>query len=278
MLLTIQNFADLFVDACLRDDKSELLFLSLFGRDTSILQFFSAFSLKRSEGGLIEGANAQLVLHDDAMRQHTVVVSDVDRLEKLTGRLPSENLFGPLTHAWLFDPCLTRCDRGKREAWVLDEGTGERDAHKLWRRITELSPVPLLEHWREAIIDGLGERLVRPLVESNAVPLGAIGGYRVHLPTAFEAFVSTAVARGLLLPSGEQHKTLDTVAGLYRELARLGLDRSGLLVALGGGVVGDLTGFVAATTEKQRHGSRNCRAAIPGAGTGASSSLRTCAA
>lgn len=219
MLLTIQNFADLFVDACLRDDKSELLFLSLFGRDTSILQFFSAFSLKRNEGGLIEGANAQFVLHDDAMRPHTVVVSDVDRLEKLTGRLPSENLFGPLTHAWLFDPCLTCCDRGKREAWLLDEGTGERDAHKLWRRITELSPVPLLEHWREAIIDGLGERLVRPLAENNAAPLGAIGGYRVHLPTGFEAFVSAAVVRGLLLPSGEAPRAAERIAAMASEFA-----------------------------------------------------------
>lgn len=49
------------------------------------------------------------------------------------------------------------------------------------------------------------------------------------------------------MPDGEQYKTLDTVAQLYADFARLGLDRSGMVIALGGGVVGDTAGFAAAT-------------------------------
>ena len=49
------------------------------------------------------------------------------------------------------------------------------------------------------------------------------------------------------MPAGETHKTLQTVAQLYRQLLAAGLDRRGLVVALGGGVVGDVAGFVAAT-------------------------------
>ena len=48
-------------------------------------------------------------------------------------------------------------------------------------------------------------------------------------------------------PAGEAHKTLDTVRDLYERLIREGYDRKDLLIALGGGVVGDLTGFAAAT-------------------------------
>ena len=50
----------------------------------------------------------------------------------------------------------------------------------------------------------------------------------------------------LMVPAGEEHKRLATVERLTEELAGLGADRDSVLVALGGGVVGDMTGCVAA--------------------------------
>ena len=50
----------------------------------------------------------------------------------------------------------------------------------------------------------------------------------------------------LFLPPGEKHKTLSNVERLAREMVRAGGDRGSLLVALGGGIVGDVGGFVAA--------------------------------
>ena len=50
----------------------------------------------------------------------------------------------------------------------------------------------------------------------------------------------------LLVPAGEQHKRLATVERLAEELAQHGADRDAVLIALGGGVLGDLTGFLAA--------------------------------
>jgi 3-dehydroquinate synthase len=50
-----------------------------------------------------------------------------------------------------------------------------------------------------------------------------------------------------LMKDGEQYKTLNTVGKLYGELVAAGLDRSGTVLALGGGVVGDTAGFAAAT-------------------------------
>ncbi len=48
-------------------------------------------------------------------------------------------------------------------------------------------------------------------------------------------------------PAGEEHKTLDTVENVYEFLIQNKFDRTDMLAALGGGVVGDLTGFTAAT-------------------------------
>ncbi len=49
------------------------------------------------------------------------------------------------------------------------------------------------------------------------------------------------------LPDGEQFKTLETVAGLYDQFVTAKLDRHSSIIALGGGVIGDMTGFAAAT-------------------------------
>ena len=50
-----------------------------------------------------------------------------------------------------------------------------------------------------------------------------------------------------VFPQGEANKTLDTVKEIYRFLIEEGFDRKDCLVALGGGVVGDVTGYAAAT-------------------------------
>jgi len=50
-----------------------------------------------------------------------------------------------------------------------------------------------------------------------------------------------------VLEAGEKSKTLDTVRDIYAFLMDCRLERSSVLIALGGGVVGDITGFAAAT-------------------------------
>jgi 3-dehydroquinate synthase len=50
----------------------------------------------------------------------------------------------------------------------------------------------------------------------------------------------------LFLPAGERHKRLATVESLAQQLVLAGADRDSILLAFGGGVVGDVTGFLAA--------------------------------
>ncbi len=51
----------------------------------------------------------------------------------------------------------------------------------------------------------------------------------------------------ITIPEGSQQKTLTTVQAIYDQLLDLGFDRSGTIIALGGSVIGDIAGFVAAT-------------------------------
>ena len=51
----------------------------------------------------------------------------------------------------------------------------------------------------------------------------------------------------IIIPAGEQSKSLDELAGIYDALIELRAERSEAILAIGGGVVGDLAGFAAAT-------------------------------
>ena len=57
----------------------------------------------------------------------------------------------------------------------------------------------------------------------------------------------------LVLPDGEEHKNLDTLNTIYDALLSNRLDRNTTLIALGGGVIGDITGFAAASYQRGVH-------------------------
>ena len=54
----------------------------------------------------------------------------------------------------------------------------------------------------------------------------------------------------LILPDGEEHKSLDTLNTIFTALLENRFDRNCTLIALGGGVVGDITGFAAASYQR----------------------------
>ena len=85
-------------------------------------------------------------------------------------------------------------------------------------------------------------RGVRALIvtDSNVYPL-----YAGQVARSLESAGYTVSA--FTFPAGEEQKRLDTIARIYAKLAEENLTRSDLLVALGGGVTGDMTGFAAAT-------------------------------
>ncbi len=69
--------------------------------------------------------------------------------------------------------------------------------------------------------------------------------YAEELKKALEAAGNTASV--FVFPSGEEQKNLDTIQDLFEKLIEEHFERRDFLVALGGGVTGDMTGFAAAT-------------------------------
>lgn len=75
------------------------------------------------------------------------------------------------------------------------------------------------------------------VTDSHVAPL-----YLEQLSAQFPIAVTSTV-----IPAGEEHKNLDTIAGIYADLCAAGITRKDLIIALGGGVIGDMAGFAAAT-------------------------------
>jgi 3-dehydroquinate synthase len=62
-----------------------------------------------------------------------------------------------------------------------------------------------------------------------------------------DRFRSTTIEEPILIPDGERFKNLSTVGRIYDALVRAQADRGSVVIAVGGGVVGDIAGFAAAT-------------------------------
>ncbi|MDD2418151.1 MAG: 3-dehydroquinate synthase [Oscillospiraceae bacterium] len=78
------------------------------------------------------------------------------------------------------------------------------------------------------------------VTDSNVAPLYSQKVAASFIRAGFETEIFT-------FPAGEQSKRLDTISKIYTRLAQANFTRKDLLVALGGGVTGDMTGFAAAT-------------------------------
>ena len=53
--------------------------------------------------------------------------------------------------------------------------------------------------------------------------------------------------KSIIIPAGEKYKNLETISYLWKSFLQNGLDRKSTVIALGGGVIGDLAGFAAST-------------------------------
>ncbi len=94
----------------------------------------------------------------------------------------------------------------------------------------------------EAKALGKAQRVVL-VSDSNVYPL--------HGEIAIKSLVQAGLqVDSFAFPAGEESKTLDTYGKLLNFLGERKLSRSDLIVALGGGVVGDLAGFAAATYQR----------------------------
>jgi 3-dehydroquinate synthase len=88
-----------------------------------------------------------------------------------------------------------------------------------------------------ATLDTIGAPARRFVVSSPLV-------WRLHGAQLARA---TGIAEPILVPDGERFKQLSTVARIYDALVRVNADRASTVITFGGGVIGDMAGFAAAT-------------------------------
>jgi shikimate kinase/3-dehydroquinate synthase len=188
----------------------------------------------------------------ELLRRHTVVLLDVDA-----------------EAAW------RRCSNKRRPLAQDREAFGALHAQRQ-PLYESLADAVLIDSSREAV-----RRAVPALRTLARAPAGtkllwavtASGSYPVHVgegligsgfwPAAGRRFVITddavgplygtrlpEVAAELRIPAGEEHKTLASAERLLRGLAAAGMDHDDHVVALGGGVVGDVAGFCAAVYQR----------------------------
>ena len=139
-----------------------------------------------------------------------------------TGARSPEQVAGEIVRRYQLEPLPARARAGAAQRITITHPQGSYDVlvgQNLLPRLRHLAP---LHDTRQATIS-----------DSHVGPL-----FAPLLPDA------SCLA---IFEAGEEYKTLDTVRRLYEQLLQADVDRSAAIVALGGGVVGDVAGFVAAT-------------------------------
>jgi len=107
---------------------------------------------------------------------------------------------------------------------------------------------PYRVHIANGAIKNVGHLLSGVVAPSPVLIVADTNTARLYGEVATDSLSGAGFKPSLLtIESGEANKTVGTVEQIWQAARQAKIDRSGMLVALGGGVVGDLTGFAAAT-------------------------------
>jgi hypothetical protein len=223
----IREFSDVFLDALVRNEAGQLMFASLYGRDTAIQQLLAAFSLPVTSGGVDritlkpvkapprpgDGVAGVVTLHPEAPagedHRGIAFIGDASRLTKLAGKLPRRSLFGPVSHVFIYDPMVIDPDTANGRAWVLTFGNdGQDHRQSVWAMIQRISPVPLIEAWCEPVLAALGEKIITDLNAKATWPaLGPIQASLIDLGENFTQAISLLVKNRVLTRQAEAGET-----------------------------------------------------------------------
>jgi hypothetical protein len=176
-------------DAYVGDEHGNLIFLSVWARDTAVQEFLARLTLGSSEQGL---DRFHVVAEQGA--SIPVFVGNVENLEKRITRAFRRTLFGSLVHLWLFDKRCVKPDKANASALALLPKAASDPFERLWTLVQETCPLPLLDHWRDAVLDLLQsqDRLTR-----LPFAVGPIEGHRLALDVP-----ALAAALGELIRDG----------------------------------------------------------------------------
>ncbi len=122
-----------------------------------------------------------------------------------------------------------------------------------WRPARRLTVALSSTEYDVVVGDGLLSRagaLLAPVIpQKRAVVVTDETVAALHLPALLDGLAQTGITtKTIVVPPGEASKSMDSYARVVAALLDAGVERRTTVIALGGGVVGDLAGFAAATT------------------------------
>jgi hypothetical protein len=172
-LYRIDECPDVMADACVGDDQGNLIFLSIWARDTAVQQFLARLTLGRDEQGL-----DQFHVITNQGGSVPVFIGNVDRLEKRITRAYRRTLFGSLSNVWLFDRRCVKPDKANASALALLPRDSAHRLDRLWMLVRDTCPLPLLDHWRETVLELLQ---TREMLARLPFALGPLEGHRLAI-------------------------------------------------------------------------------------------------
>lgn len=177
LLYRIDECPDLMADGCVADESGNLVFLSIWARDTAIQEFLARLTLGRDEQGL-----DQFHIITEQGGSLPVFVGNVENLEKRITRAYRRTLFGSLANVWLLDRRCVRPDKANATALALLLRDSSHRRDRLWRLVQETCPLPLLDHWRDVVLELLQ---ARSMLSRLPLALGPLEGHRlaIDVPT-----------------------------------------------------------------------------------------------
>jgi 3-dehydroquinate synthase len=103
-------------------------------------------------------------------------------------------------------------------------------------------------HVGSGTLDRLGELAQQAGLSGKAAVISNPTVAQLYLDSVHESLNAAGFeVTPILLPDGEEHKNLSSLAAIYDRLVSARFERKSCLIALGGGVIGDIAGFAAAT-------------------------------
>lgn len=205
-LIQFNEVDGVMCDAIIADEHGQIMMMSCYGYDASINRLFASFTLSKFNGGLTS------LSFDYEGRERTLLIGSADRLTKTAGRLPN-GLFGAnLVHTFIYDESIVQDDMSNQVRWMLRRG--QYDDHdidlRIWSVIKRLSPIPLMDSWRIAIMSALAKTgiIVSDMSQGNDLRLSiGVRCWRVDLDSKrakdfmgcdFPTYVSNMVKSGVL--------------------------------------------------------------------------------
>jgi 3-dehydroquinate synthase len=123
----------------------------------------------------------------------------------------------------------------------VDRKTAERNAHQVQIALGRHHLSAMGEY--DVIVGQVSNLTNFPM--QNPIIVTDENVTKFHLDKIKQAVGSDA--KEIIIPAGEEHKNLESISFLWKSFLEAGLDRKSTVIALGGGVVGDMAGFAAST-------------------------------